>query len=192
MGVNSPFTLRSGSTKTAGQGALFASARTVSSGFFENGTLEPGALPRRSAADAEVRPGDVLVTLRGPVNAAAVLREELPQPVFATLDLAVLRTSSELDPGYLTWFINLPATQTALASLRVSSGIPRLPLAALGSLVVPLSSLGAQRRIAAISDLCREEARITSALIRARHTLLQHTLSTIAQRSAQGAAPCTP
>ena len=176
----------------AGQGALFASARTISGGVFNGGALEPGALPKRSAADAEVKPRDVLVTLRGPVNSAAVLPNELPQPVFATLDLAVLRTSNVLDPGYLAWFINLPATQTALAGRRVSSGIPRLPLAALGSLVVPLPSLGAQRRIAAISDLSREEARMTRALIRLRNTLLQHTLSTIAQRSARGATPCTP
>ncbi len=188
MGVSTPFTLRSGSTKTAGQGALFASARTISGGAFNGGALEPGALPRRSAADAEVRPSDVLVTLRGPVNAAAVLREEMPQPVFATLDLAVLRTSNELDPGYLAWFINLPTTQIALAGRRVSSGIPRLPLAALGSFAVPLPSLEAQRRIAAITDLAREEARMTGALIRLRTTLLQSTLSTIAQRSARGAA----
>ena len=138
--------------------------------------------------DAEVRPSDVLVTLRGPVNAAAVLHEELPQPVFATLDLAVLRTSSELDPGYLAWFINLPTTQTALAGQRVSSGIPRLPLAALGSLAVPLPSLKTQQHIAAITELAWEEARMTWALIRLRTTLLQSTLSTIAQRLARGAA----
>ena len=134
----------------------------------------------------------MLVTLRGPVNAAADLREELQQPVFATLDLAVLRTSNELDPGYLAWFINLPTTQTALAGRRVSSGIPRLPLAALGWLAVPLPSLEVQRRIAAITDLAREEARMTGMLIRLRTTLLQSTLSTIAQRSARGAASCTP
>ena len=185
--MNSSFALRSGSTKIAGVGALFASARTISSGAFDGGAVEPGALPRRSATNAEVRPGDVLVTLRGPVNAAAVFREALPQPIFATLDLAVLRTSVELDPGYLAWFINLPTTQTMLADRRVSSGIPRLPLAELGSLAVPLPSLEAQQRIAAVSDLAREEARMTGTLIRLRATLLQSTLSTIAQRSARGA-----
>lgn len=181
--------LRSGSTKAAGQDALFASARTISTGAFNPDALEPGGLPSRSATDAEVRPGDVLIALRGPVNSAAAMREKLSQPVFATLDLAVLRPPAELDAGYLAWFINLPTTQTVLAGQRVSGGVPRLPLSALASLAVPLPPLEAQQRIAAVSDLAREEARMTRALIKLRATLLQTTLSTIAfQQSARGAA----
>lgn len=186
------YALRSGSTKASGQNALFASARTISTGSFEASALEPGRAPNRSAAEAEVQPGDVLVALRGPVNSAAAMRKKLPQPVFATLDLAVIRPSGEMDAGYLAWFINLPTTQTILAGQRVSGGVPRLPLSALASLALSPPPLEVQRRIAAVSDLAREEARITGTILRLRATLLQTTLSTIALQAAQEAILCTP
>lgn len=186
------FALRSGSAKASGEDALFASARTISTGAFDDSALEPGRAPNRSAKEAEVQPGDVLVALRGPVNSAAAMRDKLPQPVFATLDLAVLRPHVQLDGGYLAWFINLSTTQTVLAGHRVSGGVPRLPLSALASLALPLPSLESQRRIAAVSDLAREEARLTTTLLRLRATILQTTLSTIASQAAQEATPCTP
>lgn len=169
----------------AGEGALFASARTITRGTFNDGALEKGALPGRSATAAEVRAGDVLVALRGASNSAAAMLAELAQPVFATLDLAVLRPNAALDASYLAWFINLPASQAVLAGDRVSGGVPRLPLAALEMLPIPTPPLEVQHGIAAIDDLARHEVRMNAELLRLRAVLLQTTLSTIAaQRSA--------
>lgn len=144
--------IRSGSLHDrAGDEAFFVSAGDVEPFTVRTSALSPGALPGRSAASAALLPHDVLVALRGRSNPAAVVpsRPDGDRPLFATLDLAVVRLGPSIDPDFLAWFINLPSTQDELALDRSGSGIPRLSLPALGSLEVPTPSLDRQRAIAA-------------------------------------------
>ncbi len=169
--------LRSGSVKKSGDGALFASARAISSGCLDEMKLERGGLPIKSGADAEVRPNDVLVVLRGPVNAAAAIPRALSMPLFATLELAIVRPHAALDAKYLAWLINQSSSQAALAEMRLGGGVQRLPLAALEKLLLlPTPSLETQRTIAAIDDLAREEARLSDQLAALRTTRLRAAL----------------
>lgn len=168
--------LRSGSVKKSGDGALFASARAISSGCLDEMKLERGGLPIKSGADAEVRPNDVLVVLRGPVNAAAAIPRALSLPLFATLELAIVRPHAASDAKYLAWLINQSSTQAALAEMRLGGGVQRLPLAALEKLMLPTPSLETQRTIAAIDDLAREEAHLSDRLAALRTTRLRAAL----------------
>src|SRR5689334_23123710 len=79
-----------------------------------------GAPPSGSAA--ALRVGDVVISLRGNVNNAAAIdpRDLDGSPLFATLDLAVIRLTDPegVDPRYLAAWLNLPATQAILAESR--------------------------------------------------------------------------
>jgi hypothetical protein len=154
--------------------------------------LDVGSCPARSKDEAEVRLGDVLVTLRGPVNAAAPVIGTFTKPLFATLELAVLRPSDLLDAAYLAWFINLPSTQAALASSRTGGAVARLPLPALQALRLSIPPLGVQHQIAAVDGLAREEALLSGRLQELRAAALQARLvQLIDQQSYEGMRSCT-
>jgi hypothetical protein len=178
--------------KKLGSDALFATPRSVSRGFVCDSAFEPGQAPARSGSDAEVRVGDVLITLRGPVNAAAPVTQVFSKPLFAALELAVLRPSSRLDPTYLAWFINRPESQTVLAAGRTGGAVARLPLPTLQALPLVVPPIEVQRQIAAIADLALEESRLAARLATLKATALQAQLTDIVhQHSTEGARPCT-
>lgn len=184
--------IRSGSVKKPGEDALFATPRSVSRGFVRDCSFEPGKAPTRSGADAEVRVGDVLVTMRGPVNAAAPVTRTFSKPLFAALELAVLRPSTQLDPTYLAWFINLPESQSLLAGGRTGGAVARLPLPTLQALPLIVPPINVQRQIAAIADLALEETHLTARLATLKATALQAQLTGIVyQHSTEGPRPCT-
>lgn len=172
--------LRSGSVKNAGTGALFAGSRSISQGYVDQSKLEIGEMPGRSAAEAEVMPGDVLVVMRGPINAAAAFSVPLPQPLFATLELAIVRPNEAMNAEYLAWLINQPTTQRALAEMRLGGSVERLPLAALDGLKLPIPPLDVQLAIAAIGTLAREEVQLSDRLASLRTLQLQTALLAVA------------
>lgn len=183
--MSSSFTVRSGSLKREGVDALFATPRAISGGLFQEALLEPGAGPSRSSEEAEVRPGDVLVVLRGNANLAACMERCVSRRVFATLDLAVLRPGEGLHGRYLAWVINLKASQAALESERVSGGVPRLPLSALIMLPVPLPPLEVQRRVAEVAALGKREEDLALRLATLRRSQLDASLESLNQQHTQ-------
>jgi hypothetical protein len=183
--------IRSGSVRRPGDDALFATPRSVSKGWITEAALEAGMAPGRSATDAEVRVGDVLITLRGPVNAAAPVTGAFSKPLFATLELAVLRPGVQLDPTYLAWFINLPQSQAALAPGRAGGAVPRLPLPTLQTLPLLVPPLRVQQQIAAMTLLSLEETQLTTRLMALRTKALEaHLVDLLHQHSTGDAVPC--
>lgn len=172
--------LRSGSVKKPGDGALFASARAISAGYLDEALLEIGALPVRSATDAQVTVGDVLVVLRGPMNAAAPVTIIPATPLFATLEVAIVRPRSGVDAEYLAWLINQPSSQAALTEMRLGGGVERLPLTAIERLPLPTPPLETQRAIAAIGHLAREQAQLTEQITSLRTIQLRTALLAVA------------
>lgn len=172
--------LRSGSVKKPGSGALFAPARAISTGRLDEAQLEVGALPVRSATDAQVTVGDVLVVLRGPMNAAAAVTITTSAPLFATLEVAILRPHRGVDAEYLAWLINQPSSQTALTEMRLGGSVERLPLTAIERLPLPTPPLATQHAIAAISRLAREQAELTERITALRTIQLRTALLAVA------------
>lgn len=133
--------MRSGSLlDRGGDDARYVLAGDVSGPELQTAHLTEGLMPLKTAASAALLAGDVVVSLRGTRNPAAAVPslEALGAPLFATLDVAVIRIGQHLNPAYLSWFLNLPGTQDALAGQRSGSAAPRLPLPALRSLNVPV------------------------------------------------------
>lgn len=93
------------------------------------------------------------------------------RPVFATLDVAVIRPGRSVEPRYLTWFLNLPATRDELSFGRSGSTAPWLTLPALKGLEVPLSPLETRRAIVAVTHDAQRESALADQLGKARRRL---------------------
>jgi len=125
-----------------------AGARVVMVGDLEakglvSHNLKPAGAPSSGVA-AKLREFDILISLRGKVNNAAVYANagNGDEPTFASLDLGVLRLRkpSEVKAMALAIWLNLPSTQKSLSGSRRGSVMLRLPLPALRRLEVPILS----------------------------------------------------
>lgn len=177
--------IRSGSLlNRAGTSALYVLAGAIGNGMLNATVFADGVAPKKSKETAALASGDVVVSLRGSRNAAAVTEnlEELGKPVFATLDVAVLRLGSAVHPAYLVWFLNLPDTQDILAADRSGSAAPRLPLSALKKLDVPLPSLAYQQAVAALAAEGAREAELLSQIQQSRQRLLNELLRQLVEK----------
>jgi len=177
--------IRSGSLlNRAGTSALYVLAGAISNAMLNNAAFADGVAPEKSRETASLASGNVVMSLRGSRNSAAVVEnlESLKKPVFATLDVAVLRLEPAIHPDYLVWFLNLTHTQEILASDRSGSAAPRLPLSALKALNVPLPALAHQRRVAALAAEGAHECEVISQIQQSRQRLLNELLRQSVER----------
>lgn len=185
--------VRSGSLLNRdGADACFVLAGDVTSRGLRVSSLSQGALPQKSGTVAALTADDVVIALRGSTNAAAVVPPvgKLGLPVFATLDVAVVRPRDVLSAEYLAWFLNLPTTQETLAASRSGSAAPRLPLTALKALDVPLPPLERQAMIASVAAEALQERDLIQNIQQARQRLLDELLRQAADgEPAPGANP---
>jgi len=169
--------------------ALYILAGDISPNSLRLSRLAEGASPAKSSTEAALVEGDVVVALRGSNNAAAVVPRVVgfDRPLFATLDIAVIRVAGQqVDPAFLSWFINLPSTQEGFSLTRSGSAAPRLPLPALKQLEVPLPGLVRQRAIAAAAAEMRLERELTEKLQQSREWLTNELLRRAAE---EGSVP---
>lgn len=149
------------------------------SGVLPRLLTEVGAPPSGSAG--ALRTSDVVISLRGNANNAAVIDpidlEDVP--LFATLDLAVIRLADpkSVNPYYIATYLNLPTTQAILADGREGSAAKRLPLGPLKSLQVPVPDWQRQLAIVSLAREAAEERRLADHLARLRSTFINHCLA---------------
>jgi restriction endonuclease S subunit len=162
----------------SGSAALYIQLGDISPGSLRMSRLTPGAAPPKSMTAAALKKGNIVVALRGNVNAAAVVPslDSIELPVFATLDVAIIRIHSVEEPEYIAWFLNLPSTQETLSSERSGSAISRLPLPALRQLDVPTPNCARQNRIVAIAAEMRHEQELIEQIQVARKRLINEQL----------------
>jgi restriction endonuclease S subunit len=162
----------------SGSAALYVQLGDISPGSLRMSRLTPGAAPSKSMTAAALKEGNIVVALRGNVNAAAVVPplDENAMPVFATLDVAIIRIHSVEEPEYIAWFLNLPSTQETLSSERSGSAISRLPLPALRQLDVPAPNCARQNRVVAIAAEMRHEQELIEQIQVARKRLINEQL----------------
>ncbi|HOX01792.1 MAG TPA: restriction endonuclease subunit S [Candidatus Paceibacterota bacterium] len=129
---------------------------------------------------------DVLLIARGPRNDAATYTWGDGVAVAAS-HLMILRTAGRISfPDYLTWFLNLPATQAKIRAMRSESTVPFVSVEALGRLRVPVPSFDAQNAIAGIQKLSTQEQRLMEQLRRQRRVYVDGLLMEAVQRGCGG------
>jgi hypothetical protein len=145
--------------------------------------------PPKAGSDARLRAGDIVISLRGNGNFCAVVPSNLAdqEPVFATLDAAVIRLADEslVIPEYLTTYLNLPSTQLSLSEHRSGTGALRLSLAPLKELQIPVPTSDSQSAIAALNTCAMQEQALLGQLTALRTNLIHELLR---QAAAEGPA----
>ena len=159
------------------------------SGLLPRSLTQVGAPPSGNAG--ALRVGDVVISLRGNTNNAATIdASDLDgPPLFATLDLAVIRIvdPESVSSHFVTTWLNLPATQVVLAEGREGSAAKRLPLGPLKALKVPVPDWQRQQAIVSLGREVSEERRLADRIARLRTTLLNQYLAEAAARTTKEA-----
>lgn len=154
------------------------------SGTLPRSLTKVGAPP--SGGAGTLRAGDVVISLRGNANNAAAIEplDLADGPLFATLDLAVIRLGDpdSVNPHYIATYLNLPATQAILAESREGSAAKRLPLGPLKCLQVPIPDWQRQQIIVALAREVADERRLADRIARLRSTLINQCLAEAAAR----------
>jgi hypothetical protein len=108
--------------------------------------------------------GDLLFQSRGSRHPVAVVESGLRG--IAAMGLHTIRPDrTRVLPDYLAWWLNHPTSQTVFRDdLARGSYIPFVSLGDLAQFRVPVPALDAQRRIAAVNRLRRQERALASKL----------------------------
>jgi len=105
-----------------------------------------------------VSPGDLVFRARG-MNNTAALAAEIPERAALDSPLVRIRPRVEIvEPRYLQWFINLPASQTFLATGLQGSLVRMVSVEHLAGLKVIVPPLPTQRLIGEVVALYEREA----------------------------------
>lgn len=134
--------------------------------------LIAGARPTAKRAVA-ARPGDVLLAARG--GQAVVAGQGTGDGLvdgYPTLDVYLIRPQADrIDPAYLAAWLTLEPVRLTLQASTTGVLIPRIPIASLKALPVPLPPLHRQRTIGALFQLARAEANLMAGLTTQIHHL---------------------
>jgi hypothetical protein len=113
--------------------------------------------------------GDLLFRSRGDRNTATAVSDWLDAPAVAVMPLVILRPQfGKADPQYVAWFINQATTQRYFDACARGTGMRMIPVGCLANLEVPLPDIVAQKLIAEIDELARQEFALAKRLAERR------------------------
>ena len=133
-----------------------------------------------------VRGGEVVFRSRGEPNAAAAIRDPLPEPVVVIVPLVIVRPDRDrVLPEYLAWAINQPDAQRRLGAEAQGTSLRMIPMAVLENLEIAVPDLPTQRRIVELDGLARQEGQLLRQLAARREKLLSAILGEAAKATDQ-------
>lgn len=112
--------------------------------------------------DHSLTPGDIVIVSRGDQN-PAWLFEGASEPVCPVGQFHIIHCVGNVDPCYLTWYLNRPAIQTKIKARATGTAIQAINKSELLNLDVEIPSVLTQQRIA---DLYATTQKAVSARLR--------------------------
>lgn len=138
--------------------------------------LHPDGLARVQMPDLKdrhlVQAGDLLFRSRGVTYSAALVGPGIGRAVLAAPMLLIRPKADIVEPAYLQWFINHPATQAVLAEQAAGTAVKMIGKGVLDGLEVALPPIDRQRLIVEIAQLASREAALLEELRCRRKALL--------------------
>ena len=158
--------------------AIRPQAAVAAAKFLSIKDLDVSKRELRTAAEPDakratpVEPGDVLLAARGD-RPAVIEADEALFGAYPTLDVYLIRPDPlQLLPGFLVAWLSQERVAANLRSATSGVLIPRIPIALLKELPIPLPSLQRQHLIGTLAQAMRRESdlmqRLTDAHVRQR------------------------
>jgi hypothetical protein len=133
-----------------------------------------------------VRGGEVVFRSRGEPNAAAAIRDPLPEPAVVIVPLVIVRPDrARVLPEYLAWAINQPDAQRRLGAEAQGTSLRMIPMAVLENLEIAVPDLPMQKRIVELNALARQEGKLLRQLAARREELVSAILGEAATAADQ-------
>ncbi len=133
-----------------------------------------------------VRGGEVVFRSRGEPNAAAAIRDPLPEPAVVIVPLVIVRPDrARVLPEYLAWAINQPDAQRRLGAEAQGTSLRMIPMAVLENLEIAVPDLPTQKRIVELNALARQEGKLLRQLAASREELISAILGEAAKAADQ-------
>ncbi len=148
--------------------------------FDENGELTETLYPDLNADNKLnkhlLKKGDILFAAKGTKNFAACFENE-EMPAVASTSFFVIRLNEKnVLPGYLTWFLNHPATQALLKGYAKGTSIASISKVVLSELEIPIPDIHKQEIILKIYKLRNREKKIVQQIENLREIEIQNLL----------------
>jgi restriction endonuclease S subunit len=129
--------------------------------FDENGELAETLYPDLNA-DSKIdkhllRKGDVLFAAKGTKNFAAWYENDNIPAVASTSFFVIRLQDKNVLPGYLSWFLNHPETQSFLKAFARGTSIASISKAVLSELEIPVPTIQKQELILQLFKLRNKE-----------------------------------
>lgn len=148
--------------------------------FDENGELAETLYPDLNA-DSKIdkhllRKGDVLFAAKGTKNFAAWYENDNIPAVASTSFFVIRLHDKNVLPGYLTWFLNHPETQSFLKAFARGTSIASISKAVLSELEIPLPDIQKQKLILQLFKFRNKEKNLKQQIEILREREIQHLL----------------
>lgn len=136
------------------------------------GGVDPDKLERASLGDVDARyrvaRGDILFRTRFEPNIAIHLAD-FPGEAVVIAPLLVIRVvRKDVDPAYLTWYINQPPAQAHIARGARGTNLRMIPRKVLDELPIALPEIETQRQIVTVARLAEREGELMDEIARKR------------------------
>ncbi len=148
--------------------------------FDENGELAETLYPDLNS-DPKIdkhllKKGDVLFAAKGLKNFAACYENNKVPAVASTSFFVIRLNNPKVLPGYLTWFLNHPNTQTLLKGQARGSSIASISKSVLAELEIPVPDVQKQELILRIFRLHNRKRNLKQQIENLRETEIQNLL----------------
>lgn len=148
--------------------------------FVSNGEITEKLYPdlehTKRIAKHFLKKGDVLFAAKGTKNFAAWYENDDIPAVASTSFFVIRLHDRNILPGYLTWFLNHPSTQTLLKGQARGSSIASISKAVLSELEIPIPNIQKQELILKIFKLRNKEKNLKQQIENLKEKEIQHLL----------------
>jgi len=131
-----------------------------------------------------LQPGDILLIAKGLTHACFLLPDLEVNAVASTAFFVIRPVKSSLLPEYLCWYLNLPATQSRLATIAKGTSIPALTIQDFSQFMIQFPTITIQHAIVTLARMQQRKKELEATLVKHADTLFQHQLLTLANQSA--------
>lgn len=141
--------------------------------------------PERKPELYRVSRGDILLAARGHDHRAHLITEDLADTLASSVFHILRPQTDRVLPGYLAWWLNLPAVQAEIDAGSYGTGIDYLSRDTLESLSVPVPTLAVQHQIERVIALWEKQKTLQTYLATKREQYI-HAICRQAVRRSRG------